>query len=446
VHWLVDYIGGKAMHFITENELDNWVDGHAREAQGLIVELILKLVAASSANPRERRFPLGDSIGQHGPDGHLDAIISYEPYIPEGRSFWEIGTGIDAKAKAADDYKSLTEITPESVRKDSTFIFVTPRSGRRDWRHTWKEDGQISWIEEKKQANEWKDVRVIDGTKLVDWVHQFLPIELWLADKIGSLNQNQVETLEKKWELIESFGAPPSLSSALFLANRIDQCSKLSELFNGGNTFRIKLTTHFESEATNFVSAYIASLDEEKKQEALSRAVIVYGEDAWNYLCRNHKNPILVAIEVGLVEEEVRLTRILARVAFVHLIARPALRTLVAVPLHREVNTVFIVRCRCHTIDNNLLLARLLQSRELRASNSFVVAVGSRQYVGVLVLLVYLTALIAIALIVVASTSGEGEHREHHHNNSCIAQRVFKTLFHPLFSFKVPFTLLLFYF
>ena len=295
VHWLVDYIGGKAMHFITENELDNWVDGHAREAQGLIVELILKLVAASSANPRERRFPLGDSIGQHGPDGHLDAIISYEPYIPEGRSFWEIGTGIDAKAKAADDYKSLTEITPESVRKDSTFIFVTPRSGRRDWRHTWKEDGQISWIEEKKQANEWKDVRVIDGTKLVDWVHQFLPIELWLADKIGSLNQNQVETLEKKWELIESFGAPPSLSSALFLANRIDQCSKLSELFNGGNTFRIKLTTHFESEATNFVSAYIASLDEEKKQEALSRAVIVYGEDAWNYLCRNHKNLILVA-------------------------------------------------------------------------------------------------------------------------------------------------------
>ncbi len=54
---------------ITENQLDEWVLGNSRDAQGVIVELVSRLAAASCPSPRERRFPLPDSIGQHGPDG-----------------------------------------------------------------------------------------------------------------------------------------------------------------------------------------------------------------------------------------------------------------------------------------------------------------------------------------------------------------------------------------
>jgi hypothetical protein len=89
---------------VTENRLDEWVRGNARDAQGLIVELVWRLVAASSPKPNERRFPLGDSIGQPGPDGVLHTDFSFEPFVPEGRSFWEIGTGIDAGSKATSDY------------------------------------------------------------------------------------------------------------------------------------------------------------------------------------------------------------------------------------------------------------------------------------------------------------------------------------------------------
>lgn len=82
----------KKIYATHENDLDNWVRGNAQLAQGLVVELVAKLVAASSPKPRDRRFPLGDSIGQHGPDGYLDAIVSHLPFVPEGKSFWEIGT------------------------------------------------------------------------------------------------------------------------------------------------------------------------------------------------------------------------------------------------------------------------------------------------------------------------------------------------------------------
>ena len=84
---------------VTENQLDEWVRGNARDAQGIIVELVWRLVAASSPQPKERRFPLGDSIGQHGPDGFLDVGLAFDPFVPEGFSFWEIGTGSNARQK-----------------------------------------------------------------------------------------------------------------------------------------------------------------------------------------------------------------------------------------------------------------------------------------------------------------------------------------------------------
>jgi len=46
---------------LTENQLDEWVRSHARDAQGVIVGLVYRLVAAASPRPKERRFPLGDS-------------------------------------------------------------------------------------------------------------------------------------------------------------------------------------------------------------------------------------------------------------------------------------------------------------------------------------------------------------------------------------------------
>jgi hypothetical protein len=97
---------------ITENQLDEWVRGNAREAQGVIVELVWRLVAASSPKPRDRRFPLGDSIGQPGADGFLHTDFEFDPFVPEGKSFWEIGTGIHAGSKATSDYNDRTTATP----------------------------------------------------------------------------------------------------------------------------------------------------------------------------------------------------------------------------------------------------------------------------------------------------------------------------------------------
>ena len=284
---------------LNENQLDEWVRANARNAQGLIVELVWRLVAASSPKPRERRFPLTDSIGQHGPDGILDTVLGFDPFVPEGRSFWEIGTGLRAGDKATDDYNGLTAAIPEHIRKDSTFVFMTPLSARRDWEYTWKEDAQAHWIEERRIRGEWKDVRVIDGTKLIDWVRHFPAIELWLAQKIiPGLPVRQIETLEQRWDILKSTGEPPPLPPHVFLANRAEACERLKGLLDGTIT-QLKLATHFPDQVVDFVSAYVASLDVETQKEAVTSCLIVKGVDTWSALC-NYGNKLILIADTSL--------------------------------------------------------------------------------------------------------------------------------------------------
>jgi len=279
---------------VTENRLDEWVRGNSRDAQGVIVELVWRLVAASCPKPRERHFHLADSIGQHGPDGVLEVDLSFEPFVPEGRSYWQIGTGLKARDKATQDYNGLTKAIPKEIRIDATFVFVTPLSGRRDWEYTWKKDAQATWPEDRRKRGEWKDVRIIDGTKLIDWVHQFPAVELWLAQKVSGVPAEHIEIPEQSWSVVRSIGEPPPLTTGLFLVNRDEATAKLKEVFDG-TTMQLRLTTHYPDQVVDFVSAYLASLDNESRVDVAGRCLIVSSIDSWNTICSQYRNLILIA-------------------------------------------------------------------------------------------------------------------------------------------------------
>ena len=279
---------------ITENQLDEWVRGNARDAQGLIVELVWRLVAASCPRPKERRFPLGDSINQHGPDGLLDVGLGFDPFVPEGRSFWEIGTSVKAAEKATSDYNDLVSQVPENARVESTFVFVTPLSGRRDWEYTWKDDAKGKWLDKRRARREWRDVRVIDGTILIDWIAHFPPVGLWLARATMGTSTQHIETTEGHWNLIRTIGAPPPLTPKLFLTNRDEACAKLTEVV-AGTVVQLKLETHFPSHVVDFVSAYIADLDPERRVDVNGRWLVVSNADAWNTVASLQQKLTLIA-------------------------------------------------------------------------------------------------------------------------------------------------------
>ena len=278
---------------ISENNLDQWVRGNARDAQARIVDLVCRLVAASSPRPRDRRFPRGDSIGQHGADGYLDTEFPHEPFVLKGRSYWEIGTGLDPGDKATKDYRDLTAAVPEEVRRESVFTFVTPLSGRRTFPDTWKPDAQRDWVARRRARNEWREVRVIDGTRLVDWIEQFPAVLRWMAQVMG-IAADGLESPETRWDRVKSIGAPPDLPSSLFTAGREEACARIGDLVEG-STKQLQLDTYYPDQVASFVSAHFASLEEAERIEVYGRALVVSSPEAWKSATSLSEPHVLIA-------------------------------------------------------------------------------------------------------------------------------------------------------
>lgn len=282
---------------VNENRLDEWVRGNRVDAQGVIVELVWRLVSASAPAPVTRRFPLGDSLNQPGPDGELDTEFGLEPWVPEGRSYWEIGVGGDARGKASDDYRDLTEHTPEDVRLASTFVFVTPLSGVREWRASWEPDNQLAWKQTRLRRNEWKSIKVIDGTQLVDWMRHTPAVELWLANRMG-LATGDLETLGQRWEYLHSIGDPPPLSPSVFLASREVAGAELKELLER-NISVLRLEGWFPDQVADFAAAYVAKLPAEQRVEVEGQCLVVATTEAWNGVVSIPERVVLVT-DAGL--------------------------------------------------------------------------------------------------------------------------------------------------
>jgi hypothetical protein len=279
--------------FFTENELDDWVRAHATEAQGKVVELVYRLIAASVPRPTERRFPLADSVGQHGPDGKLATEIDFLPFVPAGASLWEVGTGINPGAKATSDYTDLTAAVPEAVRKEATFIFVTPLSGRRGWKGNWSPDQQEDWVGARRELGEWRDVKVIDGSVLIDWLRQFPSVARWFALQMGPATM-PIDSPELRWMQLLAIGEPPPLIPDVFIANRGEACKRLDDLFNGAQP-HLQLDTHYPGQVADFVSAYLASLDPDVMVERQARCLIVTSAESWMEATTLKEPHILVA-------------------------------------------------------------------------------------------------------------------------------------------------------
>ena len=173
-------------------------------------------------------------------------------------SYWEISRGTNAQNKATQNYTKRTKDENLSVaeRANATFVFVTPRS--RDW----NQPSQAAWIQER-QGGGWKEVRVIDGVQLSEWLREFPAIGKWLLQRIGLVKPlTGFQTPAEHWSnLAQMVGKDdPPLPPKIFLAGRENACQQLERLFRRETqqlilaievkTMRRILSLHFSSHWT----------------------------------------------------------------------------------------------------------------------------------------------------------------------------------------------------
>lgn len=280
------------MRRITSTDLTNWAP--SRDCQGHLPLLIRKLIRASNVIITKILIPVGDNVNLPGYDGTLEVIKGTE-YIPEGLSVWEIGSGRDFKAKAERDYTTRTDNIDIAEAAKASFIFVTP--------YVWTD--KDTWIKGKEEKKIWKNVSVIDGLNIEDWLEQLPIVGAWLAKhlQVPFANIQPLESFWNEWSTNLKYSIPPTL----VISGRENEIERLKLfLFNTPGIISIKSFTTEETIA--FCAATIEKLDDDKKEEFYSRAIIVDNEQDFRLVCLSSHPIILIAkFEIGsLVNQAVR--------------------------------------------------------------------------------------------------------------------------------------------
>ena len=270
---------------ITAEDLSRYANSYI--SRGVIPELVYHLVRQSISEGDVCRIPYGDSINQQGLDGVVECTYNDLSFVPEGRSYWEIGTGVGSKKKATDDLIKRTGQVAESVRRNTCFVFVTPRSSGK-----WGEE----WLAEHVDKG-WKEIYIIDGVKIADWLREFPAIALWLATKMGIIpKESGITTPMEYWK--ENFcrgqDAAPLLPPSLYTATRENACRALEEVFTGKQQC-LFICPESEDDVNDFVAAYFASSKDEKIKKYANQCLFISEPEAWKSIAGLRKPHILVA-------------------------------------------------------------------------------------------------------------------------------------------------------
>src|ERR1051326_1646419 len=155
-------------NWITALKLEQWAD--SLPARAVLPQILRRLVHSTLNAPSILRaeFPSGEGIQRHGVDGSTE-ITTGNAKVPVGHTAWEFGCDKDIKRKAEDDYSKRTAVP------GSSFIFVTPRK--------WPKKGD--WCDDKREAAEWREVRVYDSADLEEWLELAPVVDIWLAHEMG---------------------------------------------------------------------------------------------------------------------------------------------------------------------------------------------------------------------------------------------------------------------
>lgn len=258
---------------ITERMIRDWAD--QRDAEGELPLLVRRLIGRV-ATVTAIAMPGGNAVSSPGWDGDVLANQGHA-WVPEGRSCWEMGRNADPSGKANDDYDKRTLETSAEVRRESTFVFVTPRrwNNKEEWRQKAEEQGA------------WRAVRVYDARDLEHWLEEAPAVALWFADR-RAITGPGVEAPEAAWRRWAE-QTTPAITEAAFLAGREEFAAKVAERLRSGKEI-VKLAGDSREEVVAFTAAVV------RRDEALrTRTVVMTGPDGWRFVDANPDITIMIA-------------------------------------------------------------------------------------------------------------------------------------------------------
>ncbi|MEU0672068.1 hypothetical protein ABZ330_04135 [Streptomyces sp. NPDC006172] len=247
-------------------ELEGWAERLV--ARDELPGLIRTLVIGSTAELLSVDFRSGEGIGMPGWDGQADAVHG-NPWVPAGKSVWEMGVNEDVTDKADSDYAARTKDPQGVVPSETTFIFVTPRR----W------PARDNWVATKRAEKIWKDVRAYDADTLEAWLDSNPAVHARVTKMLGR-DPDGASDLRTAWDRWSLATLPP-VPLALVTAGRESAVEALVAWLQSEPSV-ITVQAESAEESFAFIAATILSLPEDLQELVTRRTLVVDSPEAWD--------------------------------------------------------------------------------------------------------------------------------------------------------------------
>jgi len=273
------------MRWITALQLAQWAPStSARDALPMIVS---DLILASSPDVTAIRFPSGDKGQVRGFDGVLVSETS-GLNVPIGKSYWEIGTNEDYKAKAKIDFDKRTTEVSTDEQTDTTRVLVSPWT----WDTSDPKNKIEDWIAARKASSSWKDVLFVDGAALELWLERRPAVAAWHSGRtLGVTPQKDVHSTDEFWRDFVGRFDPP-LTGEVLLCEREETARQLiQDLLQPSNT--LSLVADSTDEVVAFAIAAIHASPPDIRRFLEARTLVVDSMTAGRHLL-GYDNLVLI--------------------------------------------------------------------------------------------------------------------------------------------------------
>lgn len=232
---------------IRAHDIQAWASGRIEPRQQLAA-LLRRLVNTTGIDLSKVDFPAYDDAERRGWDGYVEAGAA-TPWIPIGVSGWEFGCNAEPEHKAQSDYEARARHVPEEERKNTTFVFVTPR----------KWPGKQAWEKARRPEKQFRDVRVFDAVNLEQWLEQSVATQTWFAELIGASTEG-LRSLDSCWS---QWADPtePRLSKELFSGQAETAKGILTDWLREPTSRPLVISAESSEEALAFLHCAAQALD-----------------------------------------------------------------------------------------------------------------------------------------------------------------------------------------
>lgn len=269
------------MKWIEASHLELW--GRTTQSEADLPALVADLICATTTSIQSIRFPSRGKGRTRGFDGVLECLEE-TLFVPLGKSIWELKTSVSYKDMALSDFKKRTKETAPEEQKDMTLVLVTPFT----WDSSRTSMTLESWVAERKAESSWKDVVLLDGTKIEHWLdHAPAVAAHWARGKIRTFPIAGVQSTDEYWHDF-SGRFDPRIIEKLLTTEREDVAEQLLKVLMGPPQ-QITIIADAPDFATAFAVAAIRSTKEEMREFIEARTLVVDTMEAGRELI-GHEN------------------------------------------------------------------------------------------------------------------------------------------------------------